>query len=610
MRDDEYEELFDTHESLTEKSTILRGKTNPQDFVLRKKTTLADTEEYKRVLKEVLQRKKLEHSNLTNLIRVNIDSPLQTITSYYEHSQYSATNVGCDNIAAVMQLAVEGLRGLVHLHQNHLVHGDVRPENLCFFEEGQIFKLTEKPSWKPAAELQRDHIDTGAPLYMDPSMFNEICNRAGGTNLNVFKNDVFAMGLVIVQAADPELLDLDKVYDGKYKLFNYSELMLQLNSGVARQSSTDHRRFIELIAESMLDSKRQDRISSERALVIIQDFARTLHLTSPSFTLRPSSLYGKSAKSVYLGVCSDQFKSQDINQAKISTPLSAYIRKSMEAHRKSSIKESSASMHTEKLDRSLRSPVVGFVGNVHELSETSVDYPDRGTIQQMIKTETPTRFREEAQRISEQRILTHKKLLKTNKSEEDLVIEIRSSQQRQSREQCSEIIELSLVDDFVLKYSKGDNSQIEVNYTIGQQSCRRIIPATVLAEKSLIVQIKRSKSHTPIRGPLADVKTINEIHVGGTKPQMHQTVELRKNIEKLSQSFARVPLNFKARLIEYKVNQSQQSLSRTGADSAEVTRLDNRLVTSLNKEAGEGRLGFDEYCERSRDSGNLNNPLV
>lgn len=576
MRPEEYEELINLYESPLEKSTVLRYESNYQHFILRKKITNSD--HYKIILKEILQRKKLEHANITTLLKADIDTNLQSIANYYQYSPYNINNIAFNNINAVLQLAIEGLKGIRYLHQNHLPHGDIRPESIGYFPNDKTFKLLERVSSKTVADLQMDYILAGQELYMEPFMYNQLSNRGvNGVGSNLFKNDVFAFGMVIIKAANPHLLDLSRVDDRKHKLFNYGEFMLQLNNGVKLSRSTEYQRFIDLVINGLLESNSQERYTAEKALQYIANFAKTIKVTEPKFDLKFEAVYMKSPKSVYLGVSSEQFTSKGIIKPRMPYSILNYIHKLYDERKcKNNNTTIDTKVDKDKYDRSANSPVIGFVADVDEFSEVSVQYEDeeRDEKSRSIKVSTPNRekfFHEinECERLVD----TQKKRLSSNQSNGSIEIEIRSKMNRIDDTKGSKILELNFVEDFSIKYTSTNVSLLEIGYIINKRKCKRIIPTDDLFNKPLIVKIKRLKSHIMVNTPQIDkyspsrveprtqtsLKTQNKNQTGSIYGR-----QLIKNFEPMEKSYTHVPLNFRDKFMQYKERQSHQDALWSG----------------------------------------------
>lgn len=575
MKDEDYEELFDLYKTPTDTATVLRHKTNASELILRKRLKTSDPKLYKSALKEILQRKKLENTYISNILRANIDVKNNSVTGYYEHSKYPVSNITFNNLEAVVQLALNTLNGLVYLHQYKLAHGDIRPETIYYFDEEQRFKVIDRLTWKPAIDVQKEHIGEGKGCYTDPAFFNEVMSGVEGPiDTDLYKNDVFAIGIMLVQVMEPHILNLDKIYDTRSRTFSYDNFNAQLKSVLEAQKNGDFRRFLELIIDTLLEPDTDERLTAEKSLQAFETFAKTINLTEPKLTLRKSSVYSKSLKTVYLGATSDQFQEDEVHIGENPSRLSNYLKRSVFNSKPASTKnEPIDRIEADRDSKSVRSHVIGFVADVDEFSGESVDYQNeqfktwgnnRGMTEYL-----DSRATQSANRFDKQIDTEKKQVAMTEPGEEAYIeIEIRSRVGTRAEELPQtvqlKVIQLDDINDLRIQYDSKTSSRIELGYSIGTRSCKKIIEMGSLADMPVQLRIKHSKTRSALQTPYEVSSPFrNKVQNSQTTLKSFNPQPIRQfnvnsdvaNGNKVTDLYVHIPISYKEKLLSYRQSQ-------------------------------------------------------
>ena len=594
MKDEEYEDLTDIFTTPNESATVLCRKDRAGELKLRKRLTAAEAGHYQRALREVLQRKKLEHENVAELIRVNIDATQQTITSFFEHSKHTAADAIFDNIEGVLKMAVESLRGLAFLHGNDMAHGDIRPGCIGYNEQQRCFKLLERPFWSVGTKAQRERVRSQQDAGVDPESFNLLMSDSREErHSDPFASDVFALGLTIIRVVDRTALDLAKVYDVGTGVFNQNEFTKQLGSLLAQQRHDDYRLFLEVIIKHMLGTDSRRRLTAEQTLIELEALALKHGQVEPEFTFASSNKGTGEAKPSYLGISSANFRSEDGGHSDPPSKLSSYIKKSIaNSQRKDSRHELSEKANCEKDSKSVRSHVIGFTADVNEISGESVDYPNgEPNSPKQPRLSYPEAETRDAERDPEtkDKTRTEKKMLWGNEYE-DIVIEIRSVRKNDNRQREPEVVELDGIDGLKLEFSRAVSDQIQLGYSTGTQSCKRLISTGSLADTPLHLRIKRFKDKSsnlesqvtnsyPMAKPYDSQETIKAL-----KAQPMKGFNLRDHndsVAKISKSYCNVPTSYKEKLLAYKQRQRDKGLVRSQQYKLSNVNEDNRQYSVL-----------------------------
>ena len=85
----------------------------------------------------------IKHQNITPLLCFQKDSQSQTLFAAYQNSEHSLDVRKIDTFKEVLKMTFHTLQALAYLQKKSCLHGDIRPENIAFFEKENLYKLNE-----------------------------------------------------------------------------------------------------------------------------------------------------------------------------------------------------------------------------------------------------------------------------------------------------------------------------------------------------------------------------------------------------------------------------------------------------------------------------------
>ncbi|KAL3832516.1 hypothetical protein ACJMK2_024151 [Sinanodonta woodiana] len=178
---------------------------------------------------EVLIPIHLDHENLTKLYGVIQRDDMVDILM--EDAGISLTyfvmlNPRLDE-RLVLDLTKHGLAGLKELHQNNVIHHDIKPDNLCVCTNDNG-SLTLKVTDLGSARSVNQPFDLMAwtPAYLAPEACRKVLQKyLGNADEQITgKVDIFALGLTVLFMFDKQHVLLHKMTDGKV---SYKDLSIE-----------------------------------------------------------------------------------------------------------------------------------------------------------------------------------------------------------------------------------------------------------------------------------------------------------------------------------------------------------------------------------------------
>jgi serine/threonine protein kinase len=138
----------------------------------------------------------LNHPNIATIYEIseNESGPVLVLEYLPGETLRSRIAAGKLRVAEILQYAVQIAEGLAYAHSQGLVHGDVKPENLMFTEDGRL-KITDfglARSFDERTVTLNGKI-SGTPRYMAPECFE-------GWPADC-RTDIFALGVVLEEMA-------------------------------------------------------------------------------------------------------------------------------------------------------------------------------------------------------------------------------------------------------------------------------------------------------------------------------------------------------------------------------------------------------------------------
>jgi serine/threonine protein kinase len=229
-----------------------------------KKIILSEELDVQSVINEYKMCQKLKHSNVVRILGI-YNNKLDTTTYVVyvlmevgltdwekEIRKYNDKNLEYTErelIDIIKQLSSV----LSFLQKNNISHRDIKPQNILVFKN-KIYKVADFGEAKQIDNIAKNLINyslRGTELYMSPLLFNGL--RTGQIDIkhNLFKSDVYSLGLCILYAAvtnNKPLYDIRKYVD----MIGIRKYLEKLLKGKYSQ------KFISLLA-SMLEIHEKNR---------------------------------------------------------------------------------------------------------------------------------------------------------------------------------------------------------------------------------------------------------------------------------------------------------------------------------------------------------------
>ena len=235
-----------------------------------KKIILSEELDVQSVINEYKMCQKLSHENIVKILGIynnKLDSTTyvvyvlmevgmtdweKQITSYADKKlEYSEKNL----IDIIKQLSAV----LSFLQKNNTSHRDIKPQNILVFKDN-IYKLADFGEAKQIDNMKNLLVNyslRGTELYMSPLLFNGLRNGQIDIKHNLFKSDVYSLGLCLLFAAvtnNKPLYEIRKFIDMKnVKIYldkllkrKYSQNFINLLSSMLEIHEKNRPDFIEL----------------------------------------------------------------------------------------------------------------------------------------------------------------------------------------------------------------------------------------------------------------------------------------------------------------------------------------------------------------------------
>lgn len=88
-------------------------------------------------------RAEIKHQNITPLLCFQKQVATQTLYAAYQNTENSLNFRKIDTFKEVLKMTFHILQALAYLQEKSCLHGDIRPENIAFFEKENLYKLNE-----------------------------------------------------------------------------------------------------------------------------------------------------------------------------------------------------------------------------------------------------------------------------------------------------------------------------------------------------------------------------------------------------------------------------------------------------------------------------------
>ena len=243
-----------------------------------KKIILSEELDLEDIIKEYKLCHKLKHNNIVKILglcKTKFDSTTFVIYILMEVGLNDWEKEIKNNIEKKIKYSEEELinilkqliNALSFLQSKNVSHRDIKPHNVLIFKD-KIYKIADFGEAKQISKInQNQQINTlrGTELYMSPLLFNGLRTNQIDIKHNLFKSDVYSLGLCILYAAT---LNIDFIYEiRKYVDFdevkkfifdilneNYSQNFIQVVQKMLEINEKFRPDFIELedIVNNML----------------------------------------------------------------------------------------------------------------------------------------------------------------------------------------------------------------------------------------------------------------------------------------------------------------------------------------------------------------------
>ena len=235
-----------------------------------KKIILSEELDVHAVIKEYRMCQKLKHSNVVKILGIyNNKLDLTTYVVYvlmevgltdWEKEIRSYNDKSLEYTEQELIQIIKQLSSVLSfLQRNNISHRDIKPQNILVFKNG-IYKVADFGEAKQIDNIAKNLINfslRGTELYMSPLLFNGL--RTGQIDIkhNLFKSDVYSLGLCILYAAvrnNKPLYEIRKYVDmAEIKRFldkllkgKYSQKFLSLLISMLEIHEKNRPDFIEL----------------------------------------------------------------------------------------------------------------------------------------------------------------------------------------------------------------------------------------------------------------------------------------------------------------------------------------------------------------------------
>ena len=265
---------------------------NPSDrkLYMSKRTSSQTIEDHQVAANQSLERKRINHPHILEMIDVNMDDVKLTVDVYFEYPNEDLYQREDElrNPQELLKLLHDIIQAMSYLQSLRLVHGDIRPEYIYYNEEKDSYVLLDRLGNTNAPnQAQMSNISNQENLYMSPILFNSLTHGTTDVEHNPFKSEIFALGMVVLSLLTDEE-ELQKVYDMLNKRFNTRLFTALINNAKDEVFYGGAYRLIgEFMLFCMLTLNVKERLTPRRALKVILNKFKAI-LNSRKGTLRES----------------------------------------------------------------------------------------------------------------------------------------------------------------------------------------------------------------------------------------------------------------------------------------------------------------------------------
>ena len=206
---DDYKILSQIGEGTFGKIYLVKDKKD--NLFSMKKILISDEVDYHSIIKEYYLSHYLKHENIVKLLGIynkQLDKTTFAIYILMEvgkndwekeiKQKESLVNYYSENelINIIKQLS----NALSFLESNKISHRDIKPQNILIFDNN-IYKIADFGEAKKIIYKNSQNTLRGTQLYMSPLLYNGLKNNQTDIKHNIFKSDVYSLGLCLLYSA-------------------------------------------------------------------------------------------------------------------------------------------------------------------------------------------------------------------------------------------------------------------------------------------------------------------------------------------------------------------------------------------------------------------------
>ena len=295
MIENDYEKLAEVNDFHFGRVSILSTRGRPTRYAVHRREEALSDDKLALFTKQLAQRRTISHPNLLELLHFSVNGRRKesvteietskidkfsinnkneklngnTIDVFLEYSPFKASKIRLRSIDLLYKCSWDSLSALSYLNARGFVHGDLRPEFVLYFAGQHSFKLVDKFAnfMHPSAALKH-YLKLGKEIFVSPKFFNEVCNKSTrDVKYNFFKNESFALGMVILRLLVGESLPFSNIYDQKFRIFNTFAFMEFLDG--LQKNAKEHKEIelLKFLRTKLLCFNENERLSPPKAFL-------------------------------------------------------------------------------------------------------------------------------------------------------------------------------------------------------------------------------------------------------------------------------------------------------------------------------------------------------
>lgn len=258
----------------------------PEERYARKTVKFSSLKDFKNAEKRMTTRINIRNENLIKIAssQANERELSMTICFEYFKSNFDEIRESLKESQHMYQFIKQMIEALSNLETNELVHGDLRPEFICFDPNRQIFKLTDNfEQDMNFFENQKRNYQNGKNMWVSPFVFNQIMNEETRTMINPYKQDMFSLGLIILSVFEP-LEQMQWIYSENQGQ-NAEKLLNRLIEKISSDDSknTPIKKLLNFVIEHFLTNSVSKRMSPRKAKVQMTSTFQELSISEANF---------------------------------------------------------------------------------------------------------------------------------------------------------------------------------------------------------------------------------------------------------------------------------------------------------------------------------------